>query len=193
VEFHVVTQANEPNASPDARPLIAVDETVAEPKIRFFAEDLIAFAVFWVLAAVVFLQFFTRYVLNDSMSWTEEIARYLLMWLTFIGSAVVARRGLHISVEALLHFLPSLPAAALRFCIDIVTLLFVVALCFFSIAITQRMQIQTMMVVEWPMSIVYGGIAFGCFLMLYRCARRIAANARRRWQPDPEQAELLID
>ena len=52
-----MTQASEPNASPDARPLIAVDETVAEPKIRFFAEDLIAFAVFWVLAAVVFLQF----------------------------------------------------------------------------------------------------------------------------------------
>lgn len=175
----------------DVPHLVTAVET--EVTIRPFVEDVISFVVFWVLAAVVFLQFFTRYVLNDSMAWTEEIARYLLIWVTFIGAAIAVRRGTHIGVEAILHFLPSAVAAALRFMIDLITVGFIGLLCWFSVEITDRMQIQTMTVTEWPMSIVYGGVAFGCFLMLYRAVRMLFANARRRWQPDPDKAELTID
>ena len=62
--------------------------------------------IFWALAAFVFLQFFTRYVLNNSLAWTEEIARYLLIALTFIGAAMAVRKGTHIAVEFLYVYLP---------------------------------------------------------------------------------------
>ena len=82
-----------------ATPLIvAQDEDIV---IEYHPEDWIAIILFWTLAFIVFLQFFTRYFLNDSLSWTEEIARYGLMWVVFIGGAVVTRKNSHIAVELL--------------------------------------------------------------------------------------------
>ena len=68
--------------------------------------DALVFAIFWILCGIVFLQFFTRYVLNNSLGWTEEIARYLLILVTFVGSVTAMRKGSHIAVEALLVYLP---------------------------------------------------------------------------------------
>ncbi|WP_210330992.1 TRAP transporter small permease [Microvirga terrestris] len=68
--------------------------------------DAIVFAIFWILFGIVFLQFFTRYVLNNSLGWTEEIARYFLILITFVGSVTAMRKGSHIAVEALLVYLP---------------------------------------------------------------------------------------
>jgi TRAP-type C4-dicarboxylate transport system permease small subunit len=186
-----LTQFDHQNTPEDVTPLIAAEDP--QYVIQPFIEDIIAFIIFWVLAGVVFLQFFTRYVLNDSMAWTEEIARYLLIWVTFIGGAIAIRRGTHITVEVMLHFLPPGSVKALRFLIDVITVGFVALLCWFAVLITERMQIQTMMVVDVPMSVVYAGVACGCFLMLYRGIRAFMANARRRWELDPHKADLIID
>ena len=86
-------------APTDAKRLIEAEE--AEVVVEHHPEDWLAFVIFWSLAFIVFLQFFTRYVLNDSLSWTEEIARYGLMWVVFIGGAMVTRRNTHIAVELL--------------------------------------------------------------------------------------------
>src|SRR6266513_6173874 len=93
----------------------------AEVVISHHPEDWLAFAIFWSLAFIVFLQFFTRYVLNDSLSWTEEIARYGLMWVVFIGGIMVTRRNSHIAVELLSNIMkPGLARSTLLAFVDLI-------------------------------------------------------------------------
>ncbi len=149
--------------------------------IEHHPEDWLAFVLFWGLAFIVFLQFFTRYVLNDSLAWTEEIARYGLMWVTFIGGAIVVRKNAQIAVEVLLNFLPAGAARVLLAAIDLVKLGFLGLLAYFSVTIVERMHFQRMTVIELPMSIVYGGIAVGCFLMFGRQIQSFWRNVRDGW------------
>lgn len=160
--------------------LIVVED--AEVRIEHHPEDWVAFLLFWALALIVFLQFFTRYILNDSLAWTEEIARYGLIWITFLGAAIVTRRKLHIGVEVLLHFLPARPARVLLACIDLITTAFVGLLAYFSTIILERMHIQRMTIIDLPMSVVYAGVAVGCFLMLARQLQILWRNVRDGWR-----------
>lgn len=167
----------------------------AEVVIEHHPEDWLAFVIFWLLAFIVFLQFFTRYVLNDSLSWTEEIARYGLMWVVFIGGAMVTRRNTHIAVELLSNVMKPGPLrAALLALVDFIKLAFLGLLAFVSLTITERMHLQRMTVFDLPMSYVYAGVAFGCFLMLIRQAQNVWRNARVGWsRPDDVTHQISAD
>ena len=169
------------NDSQENQHLIHVEDE--EVVIEHHPEDWVAIVVFWALSFIVFLQFFTRYVLNDSLAWTEEVARYALMWLVFIGGAVVTRKNSHIAVELLSNLMPPsrLRTALLAF-IDTVKLGFLGLLAYFSVTIVERMHYQRMTVIDLPMSIVYGGITLGCFLMFGRQIHNFWRNARERWR-----------
>jgi TRAP-type C4-dicarboxylate transport system permease small subunit len=173
-----------PKAPADTGHLIVAED--AEVKIEHYPEDWLAMIVFWTLAFIVFLQFFTRYILNDSLAWTEEIARYGLMWVTFIGGAMVTRRNSHIAVELLSNVMGrSLLRSALLAFVDIIKLGFLGLLAYFSVTITERMDVQRMTVVDLPMSYVYAGVALGCFLMFARQAQNFWRNAHSRWRTPP--------
>jgi TRAP-type C4-dicarboxylate transport system permease small subunit len=167
----------------------------AEVVIVHYPEDWLAFVIFWSLAFIVFLQFFTRYVLNDSLSWTEEIARYGLMWVVFIGGAMVTRRNTHIAVELLSNVMKPGPLrATLLAFVDFVKLAFLGLLAFVSWTITERMHYQRMTVFDLPMSYVYGGVALGCFLMLIRQAQNVWRHAQIGWRrPDDVTHQIAPD
>jgi len=168
------------NPPPGEEHLIHVEEE--EVVIEHHPEDWLAFVIFWSLAFIVFLQFFTRYMLNDSLAWTEEIARYGLMWIVFIGGIMVTRRNTHIAVELLSNIMQPGPArAALLALVDFIKLGFLGLLAFLSWTITERMHQQRMTVFDLPMSYVYGGVAFGCIFMFVRQAVNVWRNARIGW------------
>ncbi len=75
------------------------------------ATELLAAAFMAALVAVVLIQVIARYFLRISVSWSEESARYLLVWLTLIGAAAATARGKHIVIDSIIV---NLPARVLR-------------------------------------------------------------------------------
>ncbi|SMC87416.1 TRAP-type C4-dicarboxylate transport system, small permease component [Desulfocicer vacuolatum DSM 3385] len=51
------------------------------------------------MTLIVVVQVFSRYVLNHSLFWSEELARFLLVWLTFMGACVGYHKGVHPGVD----------------------------------------------------------------------------------------------
>lgn len=127
----------------------------------YSVEDWVTLAVFWFMALCVFLQFFTRYVLNNSFGWTEEIARYLLIAVTFTGAVMAVRKESHIAVEFLYRWIPRATRRVLQVFVDVVCLAFYAALTWFSVQLAQSTR-QQMASVKVPKSVIYWGVA-ACF------------------------------
>ena len=70
----------------------------------------------------VILQFFTRYVLNNSLAWTEEIAINCLIVTVFLGSAMCVRLSRHIRVDFIYRILPRTAGRWLALVVDLVTI-----------------------------------------------------------------------
>ncbi len=63
--------------------------------------EYLLFGLGFSMAILVAVQVFCRYILNSSLFWSEELARYMLVWLSFFGATVAYYRNLHPGVDAL--------------------------------------------------------------------------------------------
>jgi len=142
------------------------DEPIDVSHYRF--EDWIALGFFWVLAATVFYQFFTRYALNDSASWTEEIARYLLICTVFVGGAMSVRRNTHIHVDIFYRFLPAKLARVMSTLVDLLRILFFGYAAYLTYALMGKIGRQQMSIIDWPIGLIYAVVLFGFVLMAFR-------------------------
>jgi TRAP-type C4-dicarboxylate transport system permease small subunit len=141
-------------------------------------EDWVAFGLFWMLAGTVFYQFFTRYALNDSASWTEEIARYLLICTVFVGASVSVRKNSHIHVDIFYRFMPALMARAMSTVVDAVKILFFGYAGYLTYLLMGKIGKQQMAIIDWPIGIIYGFVLFGFALMFYRAI----TSAIKHWR-----------
>lgn len=148
-------------------------------------EDVINLLVFWALAGVVFLQFFTRYALNDSIGWTEEIARYLLIAVGFLGSIIATRKNTHIAVQFFYRYLSVNAGRALSTLVDLGNITFYAAATWICIKLSLRTR-QYMAVVDLPKSIVYWVVAVG-FAGMTIYAVRVALKHWRQGYSDLTQ------
>ena len=158
-------------------------------------EDWFTFGVFWLLAADVFYQFFTRYVLADSAAWTEEIARYLLIATTFVAIAASVRRTRHIHVDFLYRLVPAKVGRTLSTLVDLVRIGFFAVAVVLTVQMMQRMENLQMTIVDLPMNIIYGICAFGFLCATVRSVQVTVENWKRGFsvleRPDHEIEETI--
>jgi TRAP-type transport system small permease protein len=141
-------------------------------------EGWLALGLFWALGATVFYQFFTRYVLNNSASWTEEIARYLLIGVVFVGAAIGVAKNNHIQVDLLYRWLPKWVARALAIVVDVLRIVFFAAMAVTTVQMMRKMGNYQMTIIDLPMNIVYSVVLFGFAAM----ALRSVWVAKVHWQ-----------
>jgi TRAP-type transport system small permease protein len=166
------------------------DEPVDISHYRF--EDWVAFVIFWVLAFVIFYQFFTRYALNDSASWTEEIARYLLIATAFVGAAINVRKNNHIHVDFLYRLLPRAVTRPMSTFVDVVRILFLGYCVWLTYLLITKIGNSRMAIIDWPIGILYGFVGFGFALMTWR-AIEVARDNWKRGYSVLERPELAED
>ena len=134
-------------------------------------EAWVALAIFWVLGLTVFYQFITRYVLNDSAAWTEEVARYMLIGVVFIGATIGVARNTQIQVDFFYRHMPAKMGLWLARTVDVLRTAFFAASVVMTIEMMQKIGNQTRMtIVDAPMNIVYGVCLFGMAMMTLRSA-----------------------
>ena len=141
-------------------------------------ENWIAFGFFWLLALNIFYQFFTRYVLNNSASWTEEIARYLLICVVFVGLAASVRTNTHIHVDFFYRLMPKAMGRFMSTVVDIGRIAFFIAATILTWMLMEKMGTYKMTIIDLPMNLVYGVCMFG-----FACASvRAVQVAVRHWK-----------
>jgi TRAP-type C4-dicarboxylate transport system permease small subunit len=188
--------------NPDTTP--AGEEQILDESGHFHAHDApidlraysfeawIAFAFFWVLAADIFYQFFTRYALNDSAAWTEEIARYLLICIVFVALAWAVRDNRHIHVDLFYRYLPSRVCRALATLVDVVRIVFFAYAVVLTWQMMQKMGSYKMTIVDLPMNTVYAVCAVGFAFAAIRSVQVAVINWRRGYSvlERPELVEM---
>jgi len=131
----------------------------------FSFEDWVCFGFFWAMSALVFLQFFSRYVLNDSFAWTEELAVYCLIPVVFIGAAMCVRRSRHIQVNILYRYLPAPAGRVLATLVDLAGIVFFGYVAWLVARYALAVDNEPMTTIAWNKSHVYW-LAFAGFVLM---------------------------
>ena len=155
-------------------------------------EDWAALGFFWLLGLCVFYQFFTRYALNDSAAWTEEIARYLLIGTVFMGIASATRRTRHIHVDFLYRLIPAKLGRFLSTLIDLLRIAFFAICVGLTIQMMTRMTNLMMTIIDLPMNIVYAVCTVGFAAAAVRSVQVAIENWKRGYSL-LEKPEIAIE
>lgn len=131
-------------------------------------EDWVSFVLFWMMAAIVFYQVFTRYILNDAAGWTEEISRYFLVAVVFIGASMSVRKNNHIQVDYFYRLMPKAMGRTMSTLVDLVRCLFLGYATWLTWLLIQRIGSSRMAIVDLPVGWVFGAMLFGFALMFLR-------------------------
>ena len=136
-------------------------------------------AILAAMAAMVFANVALRFTTGISILWVEEVSRYLMIWLTFLGGGMVLRYGGHVGIDTVQEALPG-QATAIRGAIVMLLAGFFV----FMVAVGARYawlaRDQTTPVLGVPVGAVYLAIPIGFALFLAHLALMARAYIRQQ-------------
>jgi len=131
-----------------------------------------------------------RYLTNNSLPWADEAARYLMIWLTFIGAGLTLRTGGHVAITNLQDALPNRLQILLRALIVVMLLVFFGYMVVVGYEYMTRMRFQKTPALRLPFLYVYAAmpIGFGRLILHLLLIARPLTLARHYKDGDREAA-----
>jgi C4-dicarboxylate transporter DctQ subunit len=111
-----------------------------------------------------------RYLFNFAFSWTEEVVRYSIVWLVFLGGSIAARRGAHIAMDIAVVYLPPRAKLFLTGVATAIACFFALVMTYYGVLLTRSIWAygQVSPAAMIPMAIPFAAIPVGCALMSIR-------------------------
>jgi TRAP-type transport system small permease protein len=147
--------------------------------------ELFVAAIFIGMVVIGSWQVFSRFVLNFTPSWSEEIQIFGHIWLVFLAIPIAYRRGAHITVEAIRRIMSPWMSKALDLLIELLWVAFAIATAYYSYRVSLVTRNSVSPGLEIPMSYPYYGMILGSLYLLFVVIRRLAGEL-----PAPDPAEL---
>ena len=129
--------------------------------------DVVSLIILVVLLLVVGLQIFARYVLNHSLFWSEELARYLFIYLVFLGAAIMLRKKRHIQVSFFAERLLPSHRKVVAIVVDVLLLVFAGVVLWQSIRLSIMVWTVPTAALLIPWTFVYLGILLSMVAMVF--------------------------
>jgi len=122
--------------------------------------------IFSSMVVVVILQVFFRYVVQASLSWSEELSRYFFVWIIFLAASICFKKDDHIAIEFFLFRLSPNVQRYIRGIIKCAELGFVVILIYYGFKVVNVVKYQISPAAGISMSVVYLSLPISGTLML---------------------------
>lgn len=128
-------------------------------KLSFHINQSIEYLLFGLgfsMAMLVAVQVFFRYVLNQSLFWSEELARYLLVWLTFLGASCAYHRHAHPGVDIIYNRMPPAFRKGCALLIHVVSIGLFAVMIVYGYRFAHFVRLQTTPALQLPKWLVLG-------------------------------------
>ena len=131
-------------------------------------EEIVIVAMFALMVAVIFLQVIMRYVFSNSLSWSEELGKFLFVWITWLGISLGERKGEHIKITMLTDRLPFRVAQAVNILSEIVVIVICAVTFYYGISLVFSQMGTHYAGIKISVSWGYLAVVIGCGLMILR-------------------------
>ena len=134
------------------------------------------------MTAVTLLGVVFRYIVRDPLQWTEELARFLMLWTGFLGMNAAMYYGQHFNIDSVVKLLPARVAKALGYISDVLVGYFLIILTIKGYAMTMNTMLQAS-TMDFSMFWIYMAIPLGAFLTLVQLALKLGAKIALEFEP----------
>lgn len=114
------------------------------------------------MSVLIFTNVVLRYATHQSIEWAEEVARHLMIWLTFLGLGPVLRFGGHIAVENLQDWVPDRWARFMRLVVAVALTVFFIFFMVYGVEYMSRTRYQTTPSTQISFAWIYAALPVGC-------------------------------